>query len=226
LQHVPGDYAGYCFCDQDDVWLPNKIERSLKATADAALPIVYGARTRLVDVDGKPIGFSPLFQRPKSFENALVQSMAGGNTMMLNPAAFALVAESAARTGFVTHDWWAYILTTGCGGKAIYDPEPNLHYRQHANNIIGKNSGLKATLRRIAGVKNGQLRAWTASNIAGLDACADMLSPSARVTLDHLKHAHISKPPMGLMALYRSRVYRQNAQGNAMLWLAGAMGWL
>ncbi|WP_108462311.1 glycosyltransferase family 2 protein [Devosia naphthalenivorans] len=223
---VSGDYVGYCFSDQDDVWLPAKIERALAATADTPSPVLYGARTKLVDVNGSPIGFSPLWERQMGFQNALVQSMAGGNTMTLNPPAFALLAESARRTSFVTHDWWAYMLTTGCGGKAVYDPEPNLLYRQHANNVLGKNSGLTANLRRIGGVVKGQFREWTAGNIAGLEACADMLTPSARITLRHLKDAHTATPPLGLISVFRSRVYRQNLRANAMMWLAGAMGWL
>ncbi|WP_157289007.1 glycosyltransferase family 2 protein [Devosia marina] len=227
LVRTPGSYTAYCFADQDDIWLPHKIERAL-SMLDAAAPgpALYGSRTRLVDERGTPIGLSPLFTRPKSFENALVQSMAGGNTMMLNPQAFALLAESSHRASFVTHDWWAYMLVTGAGGTAIYDPEPSLLYRQHAANIVGKNSGVIATFRRLGGVMSGQFRDWASANIAALETCEDMLSPQALSTLMRWKQVHEARPPVGLRALRQAGVYRQNVRGNIMLYLAALMGWL
>lgn len=227
LQITPDGYAGYCFADQDDVWLPDKIERALSMLEAAPPgPALYGSRTLLVDESGTPIGLSPLFSRPKSFENALVQSMAGGNTMMLNQQAFALLAESARRTSFVTHDWWAYMLVTGAGGTGIYDPEPSLLYRQHAANVVGKNSGVAATFRRLVGVMRGQFRTWAGANIAALEACDDLLTLEARTTLTRWKQAHEARPPFGLGALRNAGVYRQNVRGNIMLYLAALMGWL
>lgn len=224
---VPDGYAGYCFADQDDFWLPEKVKRSLDAIrAQGSGPVVYGSRTQLVDQALRPIGLSPLFVRDKSFRNALVQSMAGGNTMMLNGPAFALLAESTRRTGFVTHDWWTYMIVTGCGGHALYDPEPSLLYRQHDANVVGKNSGLRASIRRVRGVASGQFRAWSSANIESLSACSDMLTPSSRTTLNLWIEAHTSGPPFGLVSLLKSQVYRQNVRGNAMLCLASIMGWL
>lgn len=224
---IEGVYDGYFFADQDDIWLENKIIRAFTmAQGYSGGPVLYGTRTKLIDAHGNSTGLSPLFQRPMSFSNALVQSMAGGNTMMLNAQAFALLAESARRTGFLTHDWWAYILVTACGGKAIYDPEPSLLYRQHEANIVGKNSGLLATARRIKGVANGKFRSWAQTNIEGLETCSDMITPEARDILERWKAVHNARPPLGLVQLPHSGVYRQNFRGNAMLYLASIMGWL
>jgi glycosyltransferase involved in cell wall biosynthesis len=227
LKGTPETYAAYCFSDQDDIWFPDKIERAF-AMLNAAPPgpALYGSRTRLVDEAGISIGLSPLFKRATTFQNALVQSMAGGNTMMLNQEAFVLLAKSAFRTGFVTHDWWAYILITGAGGAAIYDPEPSLLYRQHSANVVGKNSGAIATIRRVGGVMGGQFKRWTGDNISALEACEEMLSPDARITLKRWKQAHDAFPPLGLKALRDAGVYRQNMRGNIMLYLAVLMGWL
>lgn len=224
---VDGLYAAYFFADQDDVWFADKIARSLAAMRDKEnTAVVYGARTRLADAKGRPLGYSPLFTRPKSFKNALVQSMAGGNTMALNTPAFKIFAESARRTGFISHDWWAYLIITGCGGKAIYDREPILLYRQHEANIVGKNSGLAASMRRVAGVANGQFRTWAGKNTDGLEACVHMLTPEAYAIFSQWKKVREASPPLGLFALRRSGVYRQNLRGNVMLHLAAVMGWL
>src|SRR5690606_22824866 len=43
-------------CDQDDVWLPEKLGRGLALLADAAedVPLLYGAQAILVDRAGQP----------------------------------------------------------------------------------------------------------------------------------------------------------------------------
>lgn len=220
-----GSYDGYFFSDQDDIWNVDKIERALTlvGTIDDK-PVIYGTRTQLVDAAGNPIGLSPLFKRRKGFQNALVQSMAGGNTMMFNASAFALLAESARRTGFVTHDWWAYMLVTACGGQALYDPVPSLLYRQHGGNVVGKNSGILASIRRIAGLFSGRFRGWTSLNIASLERCKDMMTPDGRACLEHFKAAHEAKAPFGISALRKSGAYRQNIRGDVALWFACAIG--
>src|SRR5258707_3578754 len=83
----------YAFCDQDDVWDADKLERAIDALeqTDAGVPALYGSRTRLIDEAGNEIGFSPLFHRKPEFRGALVQSIAGGNTMVFNHKAHELV---------------------------------------------------------------------------------------------------------------------------------------
>jgi glycosyltransferase involved in cell wall biosynthesis len=79
----------YAFCDQDDVWLPEKLAVALEnisSNQQADVPYLYCGRTKYVNENLKPCGMSPLFVFPPSFRNALVQSIAGGNTMAFNNA--------------------------------------------------------------------------------------------------------------------------------------------
>ena len=77
----------YAFCDQDDVWLTGRLSRALVQTPQVTfLPTLVGNRTIIVDQNLKRTGLSPLFTKPPSFRNALVQSIAGGNTMLFNQA--------------------------------------------------------------------------------------------------------------------------------------------
>ena len=108
---VPVGYDYVAFADQDDVWAPDKLERAMTALAPYAdRPAVYCGRTRLIDAAGLDIGLSPAFVRPPGFRNALVQSLAGGNTMVLNTAAVELVRSSLQRTSVLAHDWWIYMI--------------------------------------------------------------------------------------------------------------------
>ena len=102
---------------------------------------------------------SILFRRRPSFENALVQSLAGGNTMVFNCAAKRLL-EKAGSLDIVAHDWWTYKLTTAAGGFVVYDPEPSVEYRQHGQNLIGSNSSIFAKIQRIRMLLSNRFRDW------------------------------------------------------------------
>ncbi len=107
---VAADY--FAFADQDDVWDKDKLSRAIGPVRETATetPALYCSRTRLVDESGQPIGFSPLFTRRPGFRNALVQSIAGGNTMVMNRAALSILAQSAQRTSpSRSPDWWTYL---------------------------------------------------------------------------------------------------------------------
>ena len=92
---IDGDY--FAFCDQDDLWDEDKLAEALdwleKQPADT--PALYCTRTRTVDERGSEIGLSPLFRRRPSFRNAIVQSIAGANTMVMNKAAWLIVREAS-----------------------------------------------------------------------------------------------------------------------------------
>ena len=97
-------------------------------------------------IDERSYGLSPLFTRPPAFQNALVQSLGGGNTMVFNRAAKKILQEAAA-IDVVLHDWWVYQLVSAAGGMVHYDPRPMLKYRQHSDNLIGSNLGWRSALR-------------------------------------------------------------------------------
>ena len=70
---IDADY--FAFSDQDDVWHEDKLHRALTwlATISGDVPGLYCGRTELVSTDGRSYGLSPLFTRPPTFRNALVQ---------------------------------------------------------------------------------------------------------------------------------------------------------
>ena len=113
---IRADY--YAFADQDDVWLPDRLARGLARVraAPAGRPALYGGRTILIDEAGRETGRSLRFHAAPGFANALVQSIAGGNTMLFDGAAKRLL-EAVRPATVVAHDWWIYILVSGAGGR-------------------------------------------------------------------------------------------------------------
>ena len=222
-EDIAADY--YAFCDQDDVWAPDKLEAAIAwlSRQPADRPALYGGRTRTVDIEGRPVGLSPLFAEPPSFRNAIVQSIAGGNTMVMNRAARDLMAEASRRSGFVSHDWWCYMMVTGAGGNFLYSPEPRVDYRQHVGNLVGSNDGLRARLGRSGFLLSGGFARWTDRNLAGLQACRDLLTDDARDVLDRFAALRTMWLPRRLIELHRSGIHRQTWKGQASLYLASAI---
>lgn len=211
------------FSDQDDVWLPDKIARALAAhrQGDTSVPALYCSRTLVTCASLTTRRLSPPRPRPPEFGNALVQNIAAGNTIVLNPAAVRLVLTAVQTVGpVVVHDWWLYQLITGAGGTVYHDNAPGLLYRQHGANQIGINDTLKARMRRMSQMLRGEFRRWNKTNIAALRATSGVLCPENRARLEGF--ARLSSLPLlpRLMLFRKLRLYRQTAGGTLTLWFA------
>ncbi len=136
---ITADY--YALSDQDDVWDAQKLSRArdLLAAAPKDRAAVYCSRTRLIDEQGVEIGLSTYYRKTPHFRNALAQSLASGNTMVLNEEMRRLLMQARADAKVPAHDWWIYLAITAVGGKILYDSVPTVSYRMHGHNVIGSN---------------------------------------------------------------------------------------
>jgi glycosyltransferase involved in cell wall biosynthesis len=198
------------FADQDDIWLPQKLERGIAALRSAPrdAPVLYCARQILVDNTLQQLGISRPLSRPAGFPTALTQNVATGCTVMLNCLAAKLVAASRPSTGTL-HDWWAYLLVAAAGGKLIQDDEPVVLYRQHALNLVGAPASMVS--RAIAALKRGPALFMTVlrEHIAALLAQPELISERARAELATLDRALHSNFWHRLAALRTPGLYRQ-----------------
>ncbi|MDA4846563.1 glycosyltransferase family 2 protein [Hoeflea poritis] len=221
---INADYVA--FSDQDDIWDQDKLEVAIRALSrcDPDRPALYGGRTRIIDEAGRVLGHSPQFRRRPGFGNAIVQNIAGGNTMVFNRAAWAVLSESARRTSFVSHDWWCYIMISGCGGTVIYDPEPHIGYRRHGSNLVGDNISWRSQIQRIRRLVGGQLASWSDNNLASLQICYGLLEEESQAVVDEFQLLRVEKSPLRrLQRLRNSGIYRQSDKGNLGLCVAALL---
>ncbi|MBA1241972.1 glycosyltransferase family 2 protein [Pseudomonas japonica] len=222
---IDADY--FAFADQDDVWHANKLAHSLSTLQRAEAtgqPALYCGRCRLVDEQGHYLGLSPLFSRRPSFRNALVQSLAGANTMLLNAQARSLLTKLPTEAHVIAHDWLAYLLVTAYSGPVIYDAQPALDYRQHAHNVIGANTKLSARYKRLGMLLQGRFRKWSQANLSILEQLQPPLNQKDAEALRWFKQSHGTRGLKGLWALWRSGVYRQTLVGQCSLLLGAFLG--
>lgn len=215
----------FAFSDQDDIWFKDKLERSIAQMKGlpSHLPAMYCSRTRLIDERNKIIGFSPAFTRAPTFQNALIQSIAGANTMLINGHARNLLNQIPQNMNIIAHDWLTYLLTTACGGNVIYDSQPTLDYRQHSSNVIGANIGIKERVIRLGKLIDGRFRHWSNSNLEILDCVEEQLTAANRKTLHEFRKGRCSSIILRLCLLKRSGIYRQTRKGNISLFLAAVL---
>lgn len=137
------DFSYFMFADQDDIWLEDKLEKSLKAMQEAESekqqPILLHTDLKVVDQDLKVLGDSFFQYRAidpdvKDLRHLLIQNNVTGCTMLWNRALndrIDICDEAVAM-----HDWW--IALTACMfGRIICLKEPTVLYRQHGSNVVG-----------------------------------------------------------------------------------------
>jgi glycosyltransferase involved in cell wall biosynthesis len=217
----------FAFCDQDDVWMPDKLARAVASLQsmrpDGTQPALYAARTVLVDERLQPTGVSRLPVRPLGFGNALLQNVASGNTMVFNLALLRLLRLVRPEHA-VLHDWTAYQTVTGCGGLLHFDAQPCLLYRQHANNLIGSQGRSWDKVQRMGLLFQGQYRIWGDLTEAAMNDISHELQPEA---LQLLRNFQRMRRQSGLLARIRagrdSGLWRQTRSGRASFWLGLAL---
>nr|WP_321984089.1 glycosyltransferase [uncultured Lichenicoccus sp.] len=205
LRAVPAGHV-VAFADQDDVWLPDKLTRGLAGLGDpaSARPVLYCARQLLVDGRLHSIGLSPAIHRLPPFPASLTQNLATGCTMLLNPAAAALVAGSRVPDATL-HDWWSYLLVGAAGGTLVVDPIAVVLYRQHRRNAVG--APYSIIRRGVMALRRGPesfMRLFR-QHVAALLTQPAPLAQQARADLAVIAAALDSRAPTRLRALLRLR---------------------
>ena len=219
LGMVSADY--FCFCDQDDIWLPNKLTRSVEMLEQYDCAAMYCSPTIIVDFLGNRTGISPIFNRKPSFKNALVQSIAGGNTMVFNSRALELLKRAYDPSYLpISHDWWCYQVISGAGGTVHYDKLPLVEYRQHSGNLIGSNMSFYQRLQRLLLLLIGRYRDWTDVNLEVLKTSVHLLNANNVQILEKFIQLRQEKLLKRIRMFNELGLYRQTSFGNAALFVA------
>lgn len=135
------------FCDQDDVWLPTKIEktlaqmRELEKNTGIDVPLLVFTDMKVVREDLSVISnsfeeYSKIDPRRTNFAQLIAQSVGAGCTMMVNHAAVTYALRAKNINDIIMHDWWLSLIASAFG-KITYLNEPTSLYRQHDNNEVG-----------------------------------------------------------------------------------------
>lgn len=191
LERSTADYA--LFCDQDDVWLPEKIEvlmremHGIERMNGRHCPAMVHSDLIVADRDLNVI--APSFwsyqrlnpEKGRFLNRLLIQNVATGCAMMVNRSLrqAALPVPAQARM----HDWWL-ALVAAAFGQIGYVRRPLVLYRQHGENTLGAKHWDVFSLMRL--LATGMFARMCREKQAILAATQDQAAAFARSYADRL----------------------------------------
>lgn len=137
------DFPYFMFADQDDVWLEEKIEKTMAAMQAAEEeyrgPLLVHTDLKVVDQDLTVLSdsffsYRNLNPQVTDLRRLLIQNNVTGCTMLWNRALNAYIDLTAEEIAM--HDWWISLSATAFG-KIVCVPESTILYRQHGSNVVG-----------------------------------------------------------------------------------------
>lgn len=155
-----GDAQYVALADQDDIWYPHKLARSIsRLCADDAQ--AYSSDVEAFWPDGRTRILKKSY--PQKRLDHLFGSPGPGCTFVFTRALFLEMRDWITRhfdalAKLWVHDWILYAYARSKSYRWIIDDMPTMRYRQHQSNEIGANSGLRAVKRRLSVVKEGRYR--------------------------------------------------------------------
>lgn len=141
IKYVTSDY--FMFCDQDDIWEPNKIEVCMKEMN--RLESQYSDKPILVCSDACCFDENDNITAPSFFESQkfcdvtdnyhkmLALNVVQGATALMNKKVLDVIKYIPKD---LFHDWWVGVIVCYYG-KVSYIHQPLLRYRQHSSNVVG-----------------------------------------------------------------------------------------
>lgn len=158
----------YMLSDQDDIWLPNKVENTYNFLQKQNADMVF---TDLIVVDEKEEvinkSFNNLMNLTKKINKTInskeivyLYNCVTGCTIMGTSKLINKILPIPTNSKHVLHDHWI-ALVSSMNGKIAYLPEGTIKYRQHNNNQIGikhttnKNTSIEKIREHFIEVKLG-----------------------------------------------------------------------
>ena len=141
---IQADY--YAFCDQDDVWDQDKLEKGVEALKKEKEEALWCSNCRIIDGNDKVILKEMNAHKPNfSIISQLVCGTTQGCAMVLNNALRKYISEKRIEE-IPMHDF--VVLTYAIAkGSVIYDKIPSFSYRVHDSNVVAKEG--KCILKKI-----------------------------------------------------------------------------
>ena len=151
---TPGNYIA--LCDQDDIWLPQKLEKSAEALAaieQAGKPAMIYSDLTLIDTEGNLLNSSVNNETGQDkyrhcFETLLFGNFVTGCTVLMNTEMkhyFATIPNNA----HYQHDAWIALVAFTMGNISMLS-QPYIQYRKHDQNVTFSKHNKKNRIQRLA----------------------------------------------------------------------------
>ncbi|MCT3602865.1 glycosyltransferase family 2 protein [Lactobacillus acidophilus] len=148
----------YFFSDQDDIWLPEKIEfevEKIKRIDNNVEPVLVYCDQKIVDGELNIIAESGMRYSKRNHDDddlyhLAFENSAAGCVICINRILLELSSKYKNVNNIVMHDWWLMLIAASWG-KIGYVDVPLMLYRQHGDNTLGaEQKNIKTKLKKYA----------------------------------------------------------------------------
>lgn len=157
-KRATGNYI--MFCDQDDVWFEDKIEKTLvelkerESQKGINTPIAVFTDAKLVDgvlrtINDSFFGYNGLNIKKIDLAHLLMENKVIGCTTMFNKALADNIVKFPSLARY--HDWWIGLIAVTFG-ELYFLNEVTMCYRQHGKNVVGSQNFISYVINRMKNV--------------------------------------------------------------------------
>jgi len=159
-------------CDQDDIWLPDKLRCATETLRDTGADF-YSCNSIAFWPDNREVRIRKDF--PFRQWDYLFESASHGCTYVMTAKSARslqkfLHERKAAVDAIEFHDWLIYAWARFHSKKWVCDARFLIRYRQTSKNALGANVGWKAALRRVRQLRTGWYREQTLLIASAIEA--------------------------------------------------------
>lgn len=135
LKLVEADY--YAYCDQDDIWKKDKIERAYLGLSklDDTKPNLFFSNSDYYDMEMNFVAHGEK-EKVYNFRNSLVECVTQGMAMCINKKARDMIVKNIPEK-CTFHDQWTYMLCSAFG-ELYYDDKSLVKYRRHTKAVTAE----------------------------------------------------------------------------------------
>lgn len=159
LYNTPGNYDYYAYSDQDDIWLPNKLQKAI-ALIKITNKQLYMSNLMCIDKNGVELGLRNTQRLDVTPYSIMVNNETNGCTMVFTNSFYKMLTDEKRRPNEQLfqarhHDTWTAMIGV-LTENFVYDFEYGIMYRQHENNVIGATNMMSK--RKLWKIKVNKLR--------------------------------------------------------------------
>jgi rhamnosyltransferase len=207
--------------DQDDLWLPGKLAAQTQLLAAGGLDAVSSDVTAFDERGRRRLLRKSYPQRRFDY---LFESGGPGSTFVLTPRLVRLVQQQLVdpdgpARSVEAHDWLIYAIARASNWNWFIQPTSWVDYRQHAENELGANAGLRPALSRLRRIRQG----WHRQQVCAVTDVALALSheggdPSQFAELQQIRSALADRGVSGRITLLgKAKELRRHPRDRAFL---------
>jgi glycosyltransferase involved in cell wall biosynthesis len=151
----------YAYCDQDDVWYPNKLITAINELKNIEEPALFISTYDVVDANlNKMITYDMKFEEPLRLQDTIIYRAPSACNMVFNHALRKVINKSNPKSVRM-HDFWTLLIAESLKFRIVTKNIPLIKYRQHANNSVSITPSAMTRIKRLVkSLNKGNNERW------------------------------------------------------------------